>query len=180
MYVCVCQYVVLGTRDCWCPHMMNVQAIDWTCILCSAVNAFMFSQRARIIWMNSIQHPLLIEVKWDCITASPSYKSQRAYAVYVCECVLHTGGFTCMRNINLCNVLILINFCWRCRKVTWMNRVYGNLHAASFLSPVQSLLISLFHSLCPSIAQFNLVNVHAPDSLCTILTFIERCISMLI
>lgn len=38
--------------------------------------------------------------------------------------------YTYMRNINLCNVLILINFCWRCRKVTWMNRVYGNLHAA--------------------------------------------------
>lgn len=93
-----------------------------------------YSQLERIIWMNSIEHQaLLIEVKCDCITGSSpgiSAKREKREKERERELMQHTniGGVFIVRNINLCNVLILINSCWRCRKVTWMNRVYGNLH----------------------------------------------------
>lgn len=89
LFCCVVLCCAMFRDCCYPPHMINVQAIDWTCTvythtLCASVwrvcNMHL-RPSLRIIWMKTAQHSLVIEVKWDCITESPG--SNRCAIVHV-------------------------------------------------------------------------------------------------
>lgn len=114
---------------------MNVRVIDWTGRHIAHALFMHACPNSWIIWMNAIQYPLLIEVKWDCVIESPWAQIARTHVLMHLHLSVFFFSFSrthFVRNINLCNVFILINFCWRCRKVTWMDRVYGHFHRALF------------------------------------------------
>lgn len=133
-------------RNCWYPpHMINFPATDWTCTLhIQRISLPHLPSLCAMCMCLGVVYAICIRVpvhglsewsihcwlKWNEIALRWSPGSNRCvhpYAFCMCARVcVFVWGTESVRNINLCNVLILINFCWRCRKVTWMNRVYGN------------------------------------------------------